>query len=58
MLSQLANPGAKVLYGSSTTTFDLRNGTAPVGSPELALISAAVPKLGQYYGLPVFVAGM
>ena len=58
VLSQLANPGAKVLYGSSTTTFDLRNGTAPVGSPELALISAAVPKLGQYYGLPVFVAGM
>lgn len=58
VLSQLANPGAPVLYGSSTTTFDLRNGTAPVGSPELAVISAAVPKLGQYYGLPVFVAGM
>lgn len=58
VLSQLANPGAPVFYGSSTTTFDLRNGTAPVGSPELAVISAAVPKLGQYYGLPVFVAGM
>jgi trimethylamine--corrinoid protein Co-methyltransferase len=58
VLSQLARPGARVLYGSSTTTFDLRYGTAPVGSPELALISAAVPKLGQYYGLPVFVAGM
>ena len=58
VLSQLANPGARVLYGSSTTTFDLRNGTAPVGSPELAVISAAVAKLGQYYGLPVFTAGM
>lgn len=58
VLSQLACPGAKVLYGSSTTTFDLRNGTAPVGSPELAVVSAAVAKLGQYYGLPVFVAGM
>ena len=58
VLSQLANPGAPVYYGSSTTTFDLKRGTAPVGSPELALISAAVPKLGQYYGLPVFVAGM
>jgi trimethylamine--corrinoid protein Co-methyltransferase len=58
VLSQIANPGAPVLYGSSTTTFDLRNGTAPVGSPELAIISAAVAKLGQYYGLPVFVAGM
>lgn len=58
VLSQLACPGAKVLYGSSTTTFDLKNGTAPVGSPELAVISAAVAKLGQYYGLSVFVAGM
>lgn len=58
VLSQLANPGARVLYGSSTTTFDLKNGTAPVGSPELALISSGVAKLGQYYGLPVFVAGM
>ena len=48
VLSQLANPGARVLYGSSTTTFDLRYGTAPVGSPELAVISAAVAKLGQY----------
>ena len=58
ILSQLACPGAKVLYGSSTTTFDLRYGTAPVGSPELAVISAAVAKLGQYYGLPTFTAGM
>lgn len=58
ILSQLACPGAKVFYGSSTTTFDLRYGTAPVGSPELAVISAAVAKLGQYYGFPVFVAGM
>ncbi len=57
VLSQLACPGAKVLYGSSTTTFDLKCGTAPVGSPELGLISAAVAKLGQYYGLPVFTAG-
>jgi trimethylamine--corrinoid protein Co-methyltransferase len=57
-LSQIANPGAKVWYGSSTTTFDLKRGTAPVGSPELGVISAAVAKLGQYYGLPVYVAGM
>jgi trimethylamine--corrinoid protein Co-methyltransferase len=29
-----------------------------VGSPELGMISAAVAKLGQYYGLPTFVAGI
>lgn len=58
VLAQLAKPGAAVFYGSSTTTFDLKHGTAPVGSPELGVISASVAKLGQYYGLPVFVAGM
>jgi trimethylamine--corrinoid protein Co-methyltransferase len=57
VLAQLTKPGAPVWYGSSTTTFDLKKGTAPVGSPELGMISAAVAKLGQYYGLPTFVAG-
>jgi len=58
VLAQIVAPGAPVWYGSSTTTFDLKRGTAPVGSPELGLISASVAKLGQYYGLPVFVAGV
>ncbi len=57
VLAQLTQPGASVWYGSSTTTFDLKKGTAPVGSPELGLISAAVAKLGQKYGLPTYVAG-
>ena len=58
VLSQLTKPGAKCWYGSSTTCFDLVHGTAPVGAPELALISASVVKLGQYYNMPSFVAGV
>ena len=58
ILAQIVKPGAAVYYGSSTTIFDLKHGTAPVGAPELALISAAVGELGRYYGLPVFTAGM
>lgn len=58
VLSQITKPGAPVFYGSSTTTFDLMNSTAPVGSPELAIISASVAELGRYYDLPTFVAGM
>lgn len=58
VLSQLTRPGARVWYGSSTTCFDLVHGTAPVGAPELALISSSVVKLGQHYGLPSFVAGV
>ncbi|OUJ19433.1 Trimethylamine:corrinoid methyltransferase, MttB2 [Methanonatronarchaeum thermophilum] len=58
VLSQLANPGAPVFYGSSTTQFDVKQGTAPVGAPELGMISAGVAKLAQYYGLPSYVAGI
>lgn len=58
VLSQMCNPGAPVWYGCSTTLFDLKRGTAPVGAPELGLISAAAAELAQYYGLPSFVAGI
>ena len=57
VLHQLTNRGAPVIYGSSTTCLDLRMTTAPVGSPELGMISAAVAKLAQFYQLPSWVAG-
>ncbi len=56
-LSQLAQRGAPVMYGSSTTTFDLQFATAPVGSPELGICSAGVAALAQFYLLPSFTAG-
>lgn len=57
VLHQLTNKGAPVIYGSSSTGFDMQALTAPVGSPELALISAAVAQLARYYLLPSYVAG-
>jgi len=57
VLSQLTCKGAPVIYGSSTTCMDLKTATTPVGSPELAVISAAVVKLAQYYRLCSLVAG-
>lgn len=57
VLHQLVGKGAPVIYGSSTTTFDLTYVTAPVGAPELGLISAGVCELAHYYMLPVYVAG-
>lgn len=56
-LAQVTAPGAPVMYGSSTTTFDLRHATAPVGAPELALISAAAAEMSDFYYLPCWVAG-
>ncbi len=58
VLTQLAEKGCPVIYGSSTTAFDLQRATASVGTPELALISAAVPALARYYLLPSYVAGL
>lgn len=57
VLNQLVNRGAPVIYGSSSTTFDMVHLTAPVGTPELAMTSAAAAKMAQYYLLPSFVGG-
>lgn len=57
VLAQATAPGAPVIYGSSTTTFDLKLATAPVGAPELGLISAGVAEMSDYYYLPCWVAG-
>lgn len=57
ILAQLTNPGTPVIYGSSSTTFDMRHGTAVVGVPEMAMISSAAAELANYYGLPSYVAG-
>ena len=57
VLNQLVCKGSPFVYGSSTCAMDLRRATAAVGSPELAMISAAVARLAKYYSLPCFVAG-
>ena len=56
-LTQLVRKGTPVIYASSTTSMDLKLGTASVGCPELAMISAGVAKLAQRYQLPSWVAG-
>ncbi len=56
-LAQLTRKGAPVVYGSSTCGLDLMYTTASVGSPELAMISAAVATMARRYMLPSFVAG-
>ncbi len=57
VLHQLTNRGAPVIYGSSSTIFDLTALTAPVGAPELGMLSAATAELARFYLLPSFVAG-
>ena len=56
-LAQLVRRGLPVIYGSSTSPFDLSYVNTPMGSPELGMISAGVAKLAQYYSLPSLVSG-
>lgn len=57
VLNQLTCKGAPVIYGSSTTAMDMKFATATVGSPECAVINAAVARLARYYSIPSLVAG-
>ena len=58
VLAQLTERGCPVMYGSSTTAMDLKLAAASVGSPEIAMISAAVAQMARRYLLPSFVAGL
>jgi trimethylamine--corrinoid protein Co-methyltransferase len=51
-LTQFVNPGAPVVYGSTSTITDMRSGALSVGAPELAMIQNATLQMAKLYGLP------
>jgi trimethylamine--corrinoid protein Co-methyltransferase len=57
VLVQLINPGTPVLYGSTSTSIDMKSGALAIGSPELSMMIAAHAQLGRYYNLPVRSGG-
>lgn len=52
VMSQLAAPGAPLLYGGSPAAFDVRYETTPMGAPETMLIDCAYAEIGRHLGLP------
>jgi trimethylamine--corrinoid protein Co-methyltransferase len=52
VISQLARPGAPVIWGGSPAAFDLRHGTTPMGSVDTMLIDLACARVGKRLGLP------
>lgn len=52
MISQLANPGAPVLYGTVSAALDMKTGATALGGPEVGLLNIATGQLGRYYGIP------
>jgi trimethylamine---corrinoid protein Co-methyltransferase len=56
-LGQLVRKGAPMVFGSSTSVMDLKTTLASMGAPEMALLSAAVAKIGRFYSIPTWVGG-
>ncbi len=51
-LAQLAYPGAPVIFGGSPSSFDMRQGTTPMGAMETMMIDCAYAQLGKRMKLP------
>jgi trimethylamine---corrinoid protein Co-methyltransferase len=52
VLSQIANPGAPVLYGGSPAIFDVRYEMPPMGAVESMMIACGYAEIGKHLGLP------
>jgi len=52
VISQLANPGAPVLYGGSPAIFDMRHSTTPMGAIETMMVDCAYNEIGKHFGIP------
>jgi len=52
VMTQMVKPGSPVIYGSATSSSDMRNGSFSIGSPESALCVDYAAELAKMYGLP------
>jgi len=51
-ISQLARPGAPIVWGGSPSAFDMRQGTTPMGAVGTWMIDCAYAEIGQALDLP------
>lgn len=57
VLTQLINPGAPVIYGSTSAPMDMKTMVSAVGALETIQIAAAAIELANYYGIPCRTGG-
>ncbi|MGQ9545338.1 MAG: trimethylamine methyltransferase family protein, partial [Candidatus Bathycorpusculaceae bacterium] len=57
VITQLACPGAPVIYGAGIAAFDMRTLKRAGGGPEHGLTGAAAGELARYYGMSSIVGG-
>ena len=51
-LAQLVNPGAPVIYGSTSSAMDMKTGALSIGAPELSKNIHLVTQMARFYNLP------
>ncbi|MCL5073475.1 MAG: trimethylamine methyltransferase family protein [Actinobacteria bacterium] len=54
ILTQLINPGTRVIMGTTISIFDMSTMIMPYGNPELQIMSAALCEIAQFLKIPVF----
>ena len=52
IMTQMVKEGSPVIFGSATSSNDMRNGTFCIGSPESALAVKYCSELARFYGVP------
>lgn len=57
-LAQMYEPGAPILYGSQSTSADMRTLAIATGSPESALCYRYAGVMGEFYNIPVRAGGL
>ncbi|MFC1919762.1 trimethylamine methyltransferase family protein, partial [Chloroflexota bacterium] len=56
VITQVFNPGTRVLYGAVPTIMDLRNMELGFGSVEMGMMNAAAAQLARLYRLPIYAS--
>ena len=58
VISQVASPGAPVIYACWARHLDQRTANVTMGTPEFALLRVCQAQLGRFYGLPTRGGGI
>jgi len=51
-IHQLAQPSAPIVWGGAPAILDMRNGSAPMGAIETAMLNMGCAEVGKHLGLP------
>ena len=57
VLAQMVREGTPVVFAGSSSNAEMRSGSLSIGSPEMAMNTAATAQMGRYYNLPVRSGG-